>query len=32
MLTLLHRLQGLGSAPAIKFDEYERWIATHLPR
>jgi hypothetical protein len=31
LLTLLHRLQGLGSAPAIKFDEYERWIATHLP-
>jgi hypothetical protein len=27
LLTLLHRLQGLGSAPAIDYSEYARWIS-----
>jgi hypothetical protein len=27
VLTLLHRLQGLGSAPAIDYSEYARWIS-----
>ena len=26
LLSLLHRLQGLGSAPAIDYREYEKWI------
>jgi hypothetical protein len=27
-LTLLKGLQGIGSAPAIDYDEYRRWIET----
>ena len=27
LLTLLHRLQGLGNAPAIDYRAYERWIS-----
>lgn len=26
-MTLLHRLQGLGSAPAIEYPKYLRWVA-----